>query len=188
MPQVNQAMVTELPHVAGTLQQNLAGLHETLSRIGHQNKDAALQPLIAESLSRCAMLRQHLDRLNTTQTGPEQIVDAQVFQRLMALAGPATALELLDQLVIDLDAAREAVAAATPVQDWPTVRSQCHVLIAVAGSIGAHHVQTNAEQLHRAATASDATAATALAATLIHRLQALLAYVQHEQQARQAPS
>lgn len=187
MPPIKPATVTELPQAASTLQQNLAGLHDTLSRIRQQNRDATLQPLIAEGLSRCAVLRQHLDRLNVQQAEPEQIVDVQTFQRLMALAGPSTALELLDQLVLDLEAALRAIVVATQVQDWAGVRNECHVLIAVGGSIGAHHVHMNAEQLHRAATAGDAPSITALAPSLIRRLQTLLAFVQHEQQRRRAP-
>jgi hypothetical protein len=174
----------DLSHGPLALQQNLAALHDTLVRLNQQNRDAALQPLIADSLSRCGVLRQHLERLHGAQGGPEPIVDAQVFQRLMVLAGPVTALDLLDQLTLDLRAVQAKILLATPAQNWAVLCGQCHILIAVAGSIGAVHVQVNAEQLHKAATAQVGADVADLSAALIARLEALLAFVQNERQTR----
>lgn len=172
------------PPGAVRLQQNLQALHDTLSRIGTQNKDPAQQPLIAEAVALCALIRQQFDRMSTPQSGPEPIVDAKVFQRLMALAGPSTALELLDQLMLDLGAATTAVSAAVPTLDKAALRAQCHILIAVAGSIGAVSVQADAEKLHQAVQSDVTPHITAIAARLLDRLHALLAYVQDERHAR----
>jgi hypothetical protein len=174
----------DLSHGPLALQQNLAALHDTLVRLNQQNRDTALQPLIADSLSRCGVLRQHLERLQGAQPGPEPIVDVQVFQRLMVLAGPVTALDLLDQLTLDLRAVQAKILLATPAQNWAVLCGQCHILIAVAGSIGAVHVQVNAEQLHKAATAQVGADVADLSAALTARLEALLAFVQNERQTR----
>jgi HPt (histidine-containing phosphotransfer) domain-containing protein len=184
MPLSKPTPTGDTPALSPALLQNLAALHDTLSRLGLQNRDASLQPLIADSLSRCVMLRKYLDRMSAGQAGPEPIADAQVFQRLMALAGPSTAIELLDQLQVDLDEARAALVAALPAQNWATLRAKCHVLIAVAGSIGAFSVQTNAEHLHAAATREDADAVTMLVSEIDRRLLSLIGFVQDERLAR----
>ncbi len=172
---------------ATRLQQNLHDLHNTLSRIMVQNQDSSLQPLIAETVSLCILVRQQFDRMSNTQSGPDPIVDAKVFQRLMALAGPATALDLLRQLMLDLDAVTTAIAAAAPTLNKAAFRAQCHILIAVAGSIGAVSVQTDAEHLHRAMQNNDEPRMTLVLDVLLQRLSALMAYVQDELHTRTPP-
>lgn len=181
------AIVAEIPPVSATLLVHLEALHATLSQIAQQNKDKALDALTAESLSQCAALRNQLGRLSLTAPAPEPIVDAQVFQRLMALAGPATAVELLDQITLDLGAARAIIVVSTPLGNWQNLRNQCHILIAVAGSIGATHVQMTAEQVYGAAAAADADMCGALTKKLILRLDALLVFVAEERESRMAP-
>jgi HPt (histidine-containing phosphotransfer) domain-containing protein len=169
---------------AARLQRNLHALHDTLSRIGAQNNDLALQPLIAETVSLCRLVRRQVDQMTTPHAGPDAIVDAKVFQRLMALAGPTTALDLLHHLLADLGAATTAIAAAVQPLDKAVLRAQCHILIAVAGSIGAVSVQSDAEHLHKAAQNDDAPQMAVMSAHLLRRLAALLAYVQDELHAR----
>lgn len=164
--------------------QQFAALQDAIDHLAQQNRDPALQPLIAAVSDRCASLAAHFDRLATAQCEPEDIVDAQVFERLMALAGPATAMELLDQLLVDLEAVHRALTTANPDSDWDVFRSQCHVLIAVAGAIGAHSVQTGAEDLHSAAMDHHAPSVAARQKALLGRLQVLLAFVRDERTAR----
>ncbi|MGL4320898.1 MAG: hypothetical protein ACRCS3_08550 [Paracoccaceae bacterium] len=164
--------------------QQFAALQNTISQLARQNRDPALQPLIAEAAARCASLATHFDRLGAAQSKAEEIVDAQVFERLMALAGPSTAIELLDQLLIDLDTVQRALAGANPATDWDIMRNQCHVLIAVAGAIGAQTVQSGADSLHNAALNHDARSAMAMRNALLAQLQVLMAFVRDERKAR----
>jgi hypothetical protein len=174
----------ERASLAKPVMQHLDALRDTIASLTLQNHDPALQPLIAEATAHCAAIALHFDWLNTAQFAPGDSVDAQVFERLMALAGPATTMELLDQLLIDLDAVRQALAAADTAKDWDILRNQCHVLIAIAGAIGAHGVQTGAENLHSAAVATDARMAHGIRQTLLAQLQSLLSFVRDERQAR----
>jgi hypothetical protein len=163
---------------------DLSALHDTLALIEGRNADPELRPLIEESLSYCLTLDQYLGRLVGTASDTE--VDYQVFERLMVLAGPTTMMELLDQLLIDLSAAQTAITQAGPRLDWQVLRHQCHVLVAVAGSIGAIPVLRNSEQLQVAIHASDAADVEVQAKALLKRLQTLVAFVEGERQRRAA--
>jgi two-component system, OmpR family, aerobic respiration control sensor histidine kinase ArcB len=165
---------------------SLSALQEALALIEGRNTDPALHALIKESLSHCASLEQYLGRLVGAASDSEATVDLQVFERLMVLAGPTTMLELLDQLLIDLHAAQKAIAQAGPQLDWQILRNQCHVLIAVAGSIGALPVLQNSEKLQSTAHAENAADAALQIKSLLRRLQVLIAFVQNERQQRAA--
>jgi hypothetical protein len=178
-----QALSEPLSPASPILQQ-LNALQDAVTHLAQQNHDPALQPIIEKVNTLCASLAQHFDYLSTAHFGPDEIVNAQVFERLMALAGPATAIELLDQLQIDLKAAQHALETANPERDWDHLRSQCHVLVAIAGSIGARRVQTGAEDLHNAAMKQDVRSVSAIRKTLISHLQSLLSFVREERQAR----
>lgn len=83
--------------------------------------------------------------------------------RLMYLAGPAVGAELLDHLLADLTAAEKALLRAADKHDqpdwpdwfpdWPVVLDKSHVLIGVAGAVGARRLQTQAEALNQMAVA-----------------------------------
>jgi HPt (histidine-containing phosphotransfer) domain-containing protein len=166
---------------------NLTALHDTLTRIGQANTDPGLRPLIAESLARCTQLEQYFDRHLARTTSNQGIIDMQVFERLMLLAGPETARDLLDQLLADLGTAQTALITAAPQQDWRVLRAQCHVLIAVAGSIGASSLQHEAERLQAAAYGSDSSGCTHMLPSLLARLTALISFVEGERLSRVVP-
>jgi HPt (histidine-containing phosphotransfer) domain-containing protein len=181
--------VTQSPLPADTIKdhaarRSLSALQDALATIDTMNADPALRPLIAKSLSHCAQLDQYFARLLVTPPETEKIVDMQVFERLMMLAGPNTMPELLDQLLLDLKSAKSAIATAAPQLDWQSLRNQCHILIAVAGSIGATAVLRNSERLQTAAHAEDAAGTGPEAKALLARLQTLIAFVQRERHAR----
>ncbi len=73
--------------------------------------------------------------------------------RLLQLAGPVAACELLDHLLADLTSAESALLQAAGAPDWPVIGAKSHVLIAVAGAIGARRLQTQAEALNQMALA-----------------------------------
>jgi HPt (histidine-containing phosphotransfer) domain-containing protein len=69
-------------------------------------------------------------------------------QRLMAVAGPTVARDLVDRLLDDLSSVATALRKAAPEGDWAVLRAQSHVLIALAGAAGSRQLQTTAEALN----------------------------------------
>ena len=88
------------------------------------------------------------------QPMPSRMDEAQ-FSRLLQLAGPVDGAELLQRLTEDLRKADVALATAIPAADLSAVRETTHVLIAVAGAIGAAGLAEAARQLNSAAQLSD---------------------------------
>ena len=76
-------------------------------------------------------------------------------QRLLAMAGPAVARDLLDRLGTDLASVAAALRDAGAVDDWASLRGQSHILIALAGVAGAHQLQTAAEEMNQIAQGCD---------------------------------
>lgn len=70
------------------------------------------------------------------------------FDRLMAIAGPEHGAELLHRLTLDLESVLERLEAALPAPDWAELRAQTHILIALAGAIGAQRLQYMAEAVN----------------------------------------
>ena len=168
-------------------QQCLFALQQSLTSLARLNTNMQLAPLINESLSQCARLDDYVDRLVATQSTDDTCVEPSIFEGLMTLAGPETAIELLDQMLIDLQQGHQAIELAWPLDDRIGLRSQCHMLIAVAGAIGATTVQTNADHLNRATLYADKYALALKVAQLLAPLQALLSFVQRERRARGTP-
>lgn len=107
----------------------------------------------------------------------------QTFRRLLQLAGPQTGADLLARLVQDLLAVQEGlIFAVTPV-DWDALRAHSHVLVALAGAVGATPLQTLAEDLNRAANVQQAAVIPALMDKALPRLATLIEYMS-EQHAR----
>lgn len=73
--------------------------------------------------------------------------DAQ-FIRLLELAGPIVGARLIDQLIDDLQMVEHALLQASVQPDWPSLRAQSHILIALAGTVGAKRLQYLAERMH----------------------------------------
>lgn len=79
------------------------------------------------------------------------ILDCNRMTELLGIAGPGTARELLTRLTSDLERVRRQLLVACPVSDIDTIRAETHVLISLAGAIGA-------QPLHRLAVALNSTA------------------------------
>lgn len=70
-------------------------------------------------------------------------VDLATFDGLLKMAGPKVAAELLTRMLADLQATERALLAASHAPNWPAIRAQTHILIALAGTAGAprlHHL------------------------------------------------
>jgi HPt (histidine-containing phosphotransfer) domain-containing protein len=79
-------------------------------------------------------------------------------RRLLDLVGPTEARTFLTQLDRDLSDCSRQIAVATEQQDWTALREASHVLISLAGSVGALALQSLAEALNAAAHARNAAA------------------------------
>lgn len=84
---------------------------------------------------------------------PEPLVDRERYRRLIEIAGPEGAQELLERLREDLRQVERglarALAGAAPALS--EVRAQTHVLVSLAGAVGAVPLQRLAEALNAAA-------------------------------------
>ncbi|MBA3911376.1 MAG: hypothetical protein C0524_16255 [Rhodobacter sp.] len=104
--------------------------------------------------------------------------DPACFRRLLDLAGPGMAGTLLTHLVADLGNCRTLTRAGAAGLDWDALREGSHVLISLAGSVGAVSLQALAEALNTAAHRQDVAATQGLLMpSLLAELDALIALV-----------
>lgn len=81
--------------------------------------------------------------------------DPEKLARLLDLAGAEVADELLERLAEDLETVAAVLADAAPARDIAALRAQTHVLISLAGAVGAVALQHLAEDLNAAAHAAE---------------------------------
>lgn len=118
-----------------------------------------------------------------SQTQPETGTDAALLgdgaalRDILALAGPVIAPRLMAQIVTDLSATLDQLAPAITTRDWAQIRVQSHVLISLAGTIGAMGLHADACRLNDAAHAQDETRLAALAPRVTADLAALVTLV-----------
>lgn len=103
---------------------------------------------------------------------PPPLRDPAVLTRLLALAGPE-ADQLLHQLRADLATACAECHAALAASDALALRRAVHVLVALAGTLGATPLHADLRQLleevHATGRIPDRAAALAAAADALHR-------------------
>lgn len=87
----------------------------------------------------------------------DPLVDQGVYDALVAAIGFETMGELLEKVIADLLSAQADLAAALPEVERVRIRSASHILISVAGAIGAVRLQHRARDLNALAH-TDATA------------------------------
>lgn len=93
---------------------------------------------------------------------------------LLEITGPSIGPELLARLVEDLTATQVALETGTDTQDWKGLREGSHVLISLAGSVGAISLQAMSESLNAIAHQQDRSALEALMPPLTVELDALI--------------
>ena len=79
------------------------------------------------------------------------VVDREVFDALVETIGADSTSELLRKLQADTDTVAEGLGLAKTALDLAEIRSQTHILISVAGAIGATNLQYAAQRLNMAA-------------------------------------
>lgn len=108
------------------------------------------------------------------------------FRHLLTLAGPTMQAALLSHLCTDLAKCGTDLRDGLDHKDWTALREGSHVLISLAGSVGALSLQAMAERLNSLAHERNLADAAALMPGLASELDALLQLVRATQ--AQAPS
>lgn len=104
-------------------------------------------------------------------------VDCRRMDELMEIAGPGSALDLLDRLVSDLGRVHSHLAAAASETDRAVIRAESHVLISLSGAIGADGLYQLALALNGAAHRNDAAAIQTLTSHTVEALAGVLTRV-----------
>jgi CheY-like chemotaxis protein len=78
------------------------------------------------------------------------VIDRTIYETLAEAIGPAAMAELLGRVSLDIQAARDRLVQALDPIDLSEIRSVTHILISVAGAVGALPVQERARQMNAA--------------------------------------
>lgn len=76
------------------------------------------------------------------------LMDPDRLERLLEIAGPADSSELLRRLSGDLTRVRDSIAAALQEPDIAVLRAETHVLISLAGAVGAERLHQLAKSMN----------------------------------------
>lgn len=98
------------------------------------------------------------DRAGAVNDTAQSVIDQTIYDALAEAIGPASMVELLGKVSPDIQAARDRLVVARDPLDLSEVRSVTHILISVAGAIGALPVQGLAKQINTAGHRDDAIA------------------------------
>ena len=85
-------------------------------------------------------------------------IDKEIFNRLTSAFDPAGRIELSQKVCADVQTARNSVNSATDADGYKELCAATHVLISVAGAIGATKLQNLAQCLNSAGHAADSAA------------------------------
>ncbi|MEZ5779146.1 MAG: response regulator [Paracoccaceae bacterium] len=123
-------------------------------------------------------------RDRTAAAGELAEFDRATFDRLIEIAGPSASRELLDRLCVDLRKCERNLIAALAESNVVAVRSETHVLIALAGAVGAARLQALVQALNTAAHRRDTASLSDLAHGVLAQLDRLIHFVTQEQSRR----
>ncbi len=108
------------------------------------------------------------------------LADRSRFERLLEIAGTEGAAELLSRLAADLRRVDSNLRAAIPVMDQSALRAETHVLISLAGAVGADRLHTLASTLNAAAHRMDECEIVTLGSEAKARIDELLTVIDRE--------
>lgn len=103
-------------------------------------------------------------------------LDEAELSRLLAMAGPLDGKELMRRLIADISGVKAGMAESIMAGDRSAVRRHSHVLLAIAGTIGADRVYELARLINLCAKEEDCTVARPQATEILTGLDGL---VQH---------
>lgn len=140
--------------------------------------DATLALRLNTLAQACAALQRQLqNHVSATDTN-DTLVDGSVFDRLMHMAGPDSKQDLLDRLVEDLQSVEVLLITAQHTPDWEVLRMQSHILIGLAGAVGAEGLQQLAQHMNALANDQRHAGLDRLMALVVPELTALIHFVQ----------
>ena len=111
-------------------------------------------------------------------------LDRACFDRLIETAGPEASRELLHRLGIDLRNCERNLFAGLAEGNLTAIRAETHVLIALAGAVGARRLQALSQALNGIAHRGDKTALAGVGMETLARLDRLIHFVAEERSRR----
>ncbi len=135
---------------------------------------AAIGRLLLETLERARPASG--DRISLAE---DAALDGTTLKHLLAIAGP-TATELLRRLDEDLCRVERGLVSGLATADHAAIRAETHVLIALAGAVGAAKLQGLAEALNAAAHRKDGVHIAALGDEILPLLDRLIQFIADE--------
>lgn len=105
---------------------------------------------------------------------PSPLTEERTLQDILDLAGPELAPTLMRQIRLDVTKVRDELAAHLPQNDTAVIRSASHVLISLAGTIGAPSLRAKAIDLNTAARSDAAAPLARIGAAVLADLEALI--------------
>lgn len=105
-------------------------------------------------------------------------LDEEALSRLVALAGPSEGPELLRRLIADVRGVFAGITKGFAAGDRDAMRHHSHVLLAIAGTIGAQHIYQLAQHLNQCARDDTCVEAAPQAVELMQRLPGLIERLQ----------
>ncbi len=106
------------------------------------------------------------------------------FDRLLEVAGPDTTRELLSRLYTDLRKAERGLVAGLSEHDLNAIRAETHVLIALAGAVGAERLSQLAQTLNAMAHRREGGDPSALGEECLAQIDRLIHFIGQEKASR----
>lgn len=136
------------------------------------------------SIANVLLRRSELNTDHSPAIHERDEIDRDSFDRLMEIAGPEASQELLDRLYTDLRRTERGLIAGLAVSDAATIRAETHVLIALAGAVGATRLQGLAQKLNVAAHRRDSANFACQGSDALAQLDRLIHFVTQERALR----
>jgi two-component system, OmpR family, aerobic respiration control sensor histidine kinase ArcB len=171
--------LTDRPDLADieTLQSSLQSVLTHMQQMDLAAVDAALGRRLTSLAQACVALQIQLRRHSPTAPVPADLVDHHTFDHLMVLAGPETAPDLLDRLAEDLQSVQQQLTLPRAPADWENLRAQSHILIGLAGAVGAESLRSSAVDLNNLANVHQQTGLDTVMRRVLPLLDALIRFV-----------
>lgn len=115
---------------------------------------------------------------------PGAVIEMMIFESLATSIGEEAMAELLARIETDLKTAKTDIATAASCGDTDLMAEASHILISVAGAVGAVRLQRQSERLNRLAHDDEGDGATVLAEEALPELDGVIAFVAAERKAR----
>jgi HPt (histidine-containing phosphotransfer) domain-containing protein len=114
----------------------------------------------------------------TPSTPSFEPLDRSRFENLLEVVGTKGAQELITRLTIDLQTVQSRMKAAISAADQAELRRQTHVLISLAGAVGADKLQRLAQTMNTAAHKMDQAAIQQMGQDADENINAVLRIIQ----------